>query len=227
MNWIQVLAFLSTVLVLTMAPGPNFLLITKTVTMSGTSGAFANIAGFASAFVLHGVLSIVGFSAILASSDTLFYGARILGAAYLCFLGASTLKQAIVLIRRQMRTIQSTSISVDITDLPDCADLQRSDYLIQSWREGFITNCLNPKNAIFYLSIFPQFIVAGKNSIASSALLVAIHIVVHSTWFTLVALTIGKLLATAEKAIYLYLINLLSGLALFSIGVICAISASV
>ena len=80
-----------------MSPGPNGVLIAKTVPTSGKLADFANIAGFVAAFYAHGALSIFGISIILIKSSQLFLLLKMLGAAYLCWIGFRALKEAWVM----------------------------------------------------------------------------------------------------------------------------------
>ena len=66
MVWSQLIPFAFVVTLLVVSPGPNGVLIAKTVPRSGRAAGFANIAGFVSAFFLHGTLSVLGISILLA-----------------------------------------------------------------------------------------------------------------------------------------------------------------
>src|SRR3546814_2279045 len=77
-----------------MSPGPNGVLIAKTVPTSGRAAGFANVAGFVAGFYLHGSLSIFGISLILLRSAEAFFVVKMLGAAYLCWIGIKALRDA-------------------------------------------------------------------------------------------------------------------------------------
>jgi len=70
---------------LVMSPGPNGVLIAKTVPTSGRQAGFANIWGFVAAFYIHGTLSIFGISVLLVHSAQAFFIVKLLGAGYLCW----------------------------------------------------------------------------------------------------------------------------------------------
>ena len=69
MDWVNAISFITVASLLVMSPGPNGVLIAKTVPTSGRAAGFANVAGFVAAFYLHGSLSILGISAILLASS--------------------------------------------------------------------------------------------------------------------------------------------------------------
>ncbi len=88
------LSFVAVASLLVMSPGPNGLLIAKTVPTSGKIAGFANVAGFVAAFHVHGALSILGISAIILASSNAFFFVKFLGAAYLCWIGIKALRDA-------------------------------------------------------------------------------------------------------------------------------------
>ena len=83
MTWSQILAFMLTATLLVTSPGPNGMLIAKTVPTSGRAAGFANIFGFFTAFYVHGALSILGISIILMKSAVAFAIIKYIGVAYL------------------------------------------------------------------------------------------------------------------------------------------------
>src|SRR6188768_4590167 len=79
---------------LIMSPGPNGVLIAKTVPTSGKAAGFANIGGFALAFLIHGAFAIFGLSVLLLQSANLFLAVKLIGAAYLIWIGLKALLDA-------------------------------------------------------------------------------------------------------------------------------------
>ena len=152
---------------LVMSPGPNGALPLKTVPVSGRAAGFANIAGFVAAFHLHGALSILGISAILMHSAEAFLAVKLVGAAYLCWIGVKALRDA-------FRSIPSA--------LP-AAGGRRRRALPAAFGEGLLTNALNPKVSMFYLAAFPQFVTPGDGAARTALLLVTVHSLVAVVWF--------------------------------------------
>src|SRR3546814_17263616 len=87
MEPLHVLGFAGVAALLVMSPGPNGVLIAKTVPTSGRAAGFANVAGFVAGFYLHGSLSIFGISLLLLRSAAAFFVVQMLGAAYPCWIG--------------------------------------------------------------------------------------------------------------------------------------------
>lgn len=87
MSWSQIFTFMVAATLLVTSPGPNGALIAKTVPTSGRNAGFANIAGFFTAFYVHGTLSILGISVLLMKSAIAFAIVKYLGVAYLVWIG--------------------------------------------------------------------------------------------------------------------------------------------
>lgn len=180
MDWSQVLAFSIVAALLVMSPGPNGLLIAKTVPTSGRRAGFANVAGFVAAFYLHGALSIFGISLLLVRSAEAFFVVKMIGAGYLCWLGFKALRDA------------WRGIAVSQPQQP-MSLLSKNANLSGAFLEGFLTNALNPKVSMFYLAAFPQFIPTGSEAVASAFLLVVVHSLINLIWFALMVVLFARL----------------------------------
>jgi threonine/homoserine/homoserine lactone efflux protein len=173
----QILTFAGVAALLVMSPGPNGLLIARTVPLSGRAAGFANIAGFIAAFFVHGTLSILGISAILMASATAFALIKLIGAGYLVWIGV----KALIGAWRgggAPREVQAA---------------RRPRGLRRAFIEGFLTNALNPKVSMFYLAAFPQFIAASHGDVGSAYLLVAVHSLINAIWFGWMVLMFAQL----------------------------------
>jgi len=183
MTFPEILTFVFVAALLVMSPGPNGFLIAKTVPTSGRSAGFANVAGFAVAFLLHGALSILGISIILVKSATAFALIKYIGAAYLCWIGLKALHAA----------FQGKHASSPVAPARTRRTLWRAGV------EGFLTNALNPKVSMFYLAAFPQFITPGETTAATSFLLVSLHIAVSFLWFGSMVMLFSRLTSAARN----------------------------
>lgn len=188
MELLHVAAFAGVAALLVMSPGPNGVLIAKTVPTSGRAAGFANVAGFVAGFYLHGSLSIFGISIILLRSAEAFFVVKMLGAAYLCWIGLKALRDAWRGVGPVARVAPARS--------------RRS--LLKAFAEGFATNALNPKVSMFYLAAFPQFIPAGagplgEGTVSSAFLLVSVHALLNALWFTAMILLFARLVGAARS----------------------------
>jgi threonine/homoserine/homoserine lactone efflux protein len=189
-------------MLLIMSPGPNGVLIAKTVPTSGRNAGFANIAGFFASFYVHGAFSILGVSVILMQSATAFMIVKYAGAAYLLWLGIKALKTA----------FRSEGVAEAVTPA------KRKRTLLKSFLEGFLSNFLNPKVALFYLAAFPQFITIGQDSAGLFFLLVTIHAVLNAIWFTGMVLLFSYFSRGAPSKVFKRWLNGVTGFVFIAFG---------
>jgi threonine/homoserine/homoserine lactone efflux protein len=178
----EILTFSFVALLLVISPGPNGVLIIKTATASGNTGAFFNILGLTVATFFHGAFSILGLSALVLQSAELFVAVKVIGAMYLLFIGL----KAILMTFKTKYKPSSQSI-VDVKSIQN-SNPQKHNFFI----EGFLTQILNPKVSMFYLAAFPQFMSFEQPSSANAFVLVAIHAGFIFLWFTGLTKTISK-----------------------------------
>ena len=183
MDPVTLLSFTFIASLLVMSPGPNGVLIAKTVPTSGKAAGFANVAGFVAAFYVHGALSILGISLVLVQSAQAFFIVKMLGAAYLGWIGFKALAEA----------------WKGMPDTRNVAPARKQRTFVKAFIEGFLTNALNPKVSMFYLAAFPQFISQTQGALGASFALVFIHSMLNLIWFTLMVLLFARLTNAAKN----------------------------
>jgi RhtB (resistance to homoserine/threonine) family protein len=160
----QVAAFAGVAAALTVAPGADTMLVLKNSVRGGRSAGWATTAGILSGCLLHAVLSAVGLSVILMRSAPAFQVVKLAGAAYLIWIGIRTFRGG---GGTEAGAAPAASAAVP---------------LATAFREGFVTNVLNPKVSVFYLAFLPQFISPGDPVLAKSVLLACIHNAMGALW---------------------------------------------
>ncbi len=179
----NIISFMLLAALMVMSPGPNGVLIAKTVPTSGRAAGFANVAGFFASFYVHGTFAIFGISVLLTQSATAFMIVKYLGAAYLCWIG----------IRAIYSAIKGEGADENISPA------KRKRTLMKAFMEGFLTNALNPKVSLFYLSAFPQFIDVGQTSMAIAYGFVTSQAILNAIWFSSMAILVAKLSNVARS----------------------------
>ena len=172
----QVLAFTLLAALMTMSPGADTLLVVRNVLRGGRRDGVATAIGICSGLYVHAMLSAFGLSVILMHSAAAFTALKIAGAGYLVWLGLQSLRSA----ARGRTVTQETGTGVGRVPAS------------RSWREGFLTNLLNPKVIVFYLALLPQFIGADDPVFRKSLLLAAIHAVEGIAWFAIVSVLVDR-----------------------------------
>jgi RhtB (resistance to homoserine/threonine) family protein len=168
----QVLAFALVAALMTVSPGADTFLVVRNTLRGGRDDGWTTVAGICCGLFVHALLSALGVSAILAHSATAFLVLKIAGAGYLAWLGIQSLRSA-------ARGGADRSLPDEIA--PSRVPAARS------FREGLLTNLLNPKVIVFYLALLPQFLSPGDAVLAKSLLLAAIHFIEGILWLGFVA----------------------------------------
>ncbi|MFC4350812.1 LysE family translocator [Fodinicurvata halophila] len=169
-----ILAFTLAATLLTLTPGIDTALVLRTAAVENARSAMLAGLGISTGVLVWGFLAAMGLGAVLAVSETAYNLVRIAGAVYLIYLGGLLIRNA---VRKQP---------------PDTAPWDRSAAPALSGRRWFargaLTNLLNPKVGVFYVSFLPQFIPAGGNVLLFSILLAAIHAGLGVLWFAFITL---------------------------------------
>ena len=166
------LSFTVTAGLLTITPGLDTALVLRTAAVEGRKQAMLAGIGICSGCLLWGAAASFGLSALLAVSGFAYSVLRIVGAVYLGYLG----------IKLVIRAFGSTS-SISPAEAVWAENRNRDSSL---WlKRGLLTNLLNPKVGVFYLSFLPQFIPTGVPVWSFSILLSLIHATEGLLWFLL------------------------------------------
>ena len=152
---------------LTLSPGPDTMLVLRNTLRGGRGDGLRTTLGISAGLLVHATVSAFGLSLILVRSATAFDVVKLLGAAYLVWLGIHSLRAA---VRGPVRNPGTAAAP------------QRRPF-----REGLLTNVLNPKVAVFYLAFLPQFIGLGDPVFVTSLLLAAVHMAMGLVWLSIVA----------------------------------------
>ena len=163
-------------ILVTIVPGPDMALITRQVLAYGERTARATIAGNILGLVVHTAGVAFGLSAILLGSARVFELVKLLGAAYLVYLGVTPFRHAREPVLGTEQVLERQVLS-------------RGTAL----RQGFLRTRLNPKPALFFATYLPQFIDPDGNVALQVLALGGFHILVGVVWLTLYAHLIGRL----------------------------------
>ena len=163
--WTALLAFAGAAGLLTIVPGLDTLLLLRTATVEGPRRAMFAGLGVCTGCLSWGILVSAGLGAVFAVSNLAYQIVRILGAIYLFYLGTRLLFQ-----REKSVLLDSSGEAVARGSL-------------RWFVRGLLTNLLNPKVGVFYVTFLPQFIPSHVNVIGFSVLLALIHDVEGVLWF--------------------------------------------
>ena len=158
--------FLAAGIVLNLTPGPDTVYILGRSVAQGREAGIASALGICAGSIFHTCAAALGLSAILATSALAFGAIKLLGGAYLIFLGIK-----MVLDRRRHLSLPSNF---------------RRRTTRAAFRQGVLTNILNPKVALFFLAFLPQFIDPASNTKVLAFVMLGLTFVTTGTIWCLV-----------------------------------------
>jgi threonine/homoserine/homoserine lactone efflux protein len=132
----NLILFIGASIIMLVIPGPAVLFIVARGISQGRLAAFVSVLGVAAGSLVHLFAAVVGLSALFSASVLAFGAVKYVGAAYLIYLGVSTL------LKRQKTVVQPQIVKRTLRRL---------------FIDGIIVNVLNPKTALFFFAFLPQF----------------------------------------------------------------------
>jgi threonine/homoserine/homoserine lactone efflux protein len=198
------LAFLGVSLIVIVTPGPDPAITIRNTLFGGRGGGVFTALGIASGQTIWAFATSLGIVALLVASAPLFLAVKYVGAAYLVDLGFQALREA------------ARPIAPEPLILPD---VKRRLSRWAAFRQGLVSDLGNPKVAIFFASLLPQFVAPGGVSVAGFMLLGIVVAVMSFSWLVLYAIVLAKLgdclrLPAVRRAIEALTGTLLIGLGL-------------
>ncbi len=171
----QLTAYVIVMFVLAMVPGPDMMIIMKNTLALNRRAGRITLTGILAGHLFWIAISVVGLAVIIANSPAIFNTIKYLGAFYLIYIGIQSLRAGVLVPRQSIDHIDSLKETVSRKSL------------IQSFRQGFVANILNPKVLILYMTIIPQFVTGeGQTTLGYNQqilLLAAILLIVSIIWF--------------------------------------------
>jgi RhtB (resistance to homoserine/threonine) family protein len=166
------LAGLAVLALLTISPGADMALVAKITLERGRRDALLATMGICSGLLVHATASALGLSVILATSAEAFTVVKLVGAVYLVYLGVQAL-------RSSFRHETVAAVTPRRSTSP--------------FVQGLLSNVLNPKVAVFYLTFMPQFMSPGDNVLVRSLAFAVAHGIMGVAWLTAYAYVLSRI----------------------------------
>lgn len=193
--------FLLVVAVLTITPGPDMALVLRQGAVSGSRAAWWTGLGCCSGIAVWAVLAALGLPVLLDAAPNALLVVKIAGACYLAYLGVRTL----------FATFRPAPVRRD--------GAVRRETLRGAYRQGLVSNVLNPKIAILFLTLIPQFIGVNEAVVSTTATLTVTFLAIAVVWWRAVSLFIGALSAALSRPAVQLTIERITGVVLILLGV--------
>jgi threonine/homoserine/homoserine lactone efflux protein len=181
----SILAWTALATAVALSPGPDTLLVAGNAARRGHVAGLRTVAGIVCGGVFYAALCGFGFMSVLIASPTLYLVVKIAGAGYLALIGAQMLIGAV-----RQKPSPPAGPSSDRFAATFSRKGRRAT--LAPFRQGLLTNILNPKVAVFYLAALPQFVGHGPDAPLKGVLLIGIHYVIGGAWLSAVAMGAGR-----------------------------------
>jgi threonine/homoserine/homoserine lactone efflux protein len=196
-------AFLPIAALLTITPGPGTAMIVRSALRGGVRTAFATILGNSAGVLAWAVLSALGISALVAASELAFVTLKLTGAAVLVYLGVRSL------IRRHGDQLESAAT----------ATATRSPSRRTAFRDGLATSLANPKLAVFFVALFPQFVAEGSAVLPPALGMAALIVLLDLAWYSTLAVLVDRSRRALVRSRLMARLERLMGVVLIGLGV--------
>jgi threonine/homoserine/homoserine lactone efflux protein len=194
-------AFLPIAALMTVTPGPGTAMIVRSALRGGVRTALATIAGNSAGVLAWAVLSALGISALVAASEVAFAALKVTGAAVLIYLGARSL-----LARRRGEPEQSHATT-------------RSPSRHTAFRDGLATSLANPKLAVFFVALFPQFVADGAPVLPPALAMAGLIVLLDLAWYSTLAVLVDRSRRAFVESGLMRRLERLMGAVLIGLGV--------
>ncbi len=187
------IAFVPVAALLSLAPGPATALVVRNAARAGRRDALLTTVGNSLGVLAWGCFAALGIAAVVAASAEAFTVMKLIGAAFLIYLGVQSLRGRGVLPR---------------------TPLSRS-----ALRDGLVTSIANPKLAAFFVALFPQFVPRGAPVLPSALLMAGTIVAVDLVWYSLLAYLVARARRAFVEGPWLRRFERLTGAVLVGLGV--------
>ena len=161
--------FLIVALVVTLTPGPGTATILRVAARDGRRAAMSAVVGNSAGVLMWGALSALGVSSLILASEIAYDALRIAGAGVLIVLGLRSLLHR----KRAVETVTSPARA-------------------GGWRSGLVTSVANPKLAVFFVALFPQFVRPDAAVLPYALAMAGIIVALDIAWFSLLAFAVDR-----------------------------------
>lgn len=193
----ELLAVATITILAVISPGPDFAMVTRNGYSFGRRIGLISALGIAAGVQVHVVYTVLGVAILITQSPTLFLVMKVVGAAYLMYLGYQSFRN---------RTVLNTD--GEAGNMPSAW---------QAFGMGFLTNALNPKTMLFVVATFTQLVQPDASFWLNFAYGFFMSFA-HWVWFSIVALVFSNKRLRAAMLARQRLLDRVIGVALFSLG---------
>jgi RhtB (resistance to homoserine/threonine) family protein len=199
----DVLAFAAVAAAIVVVPGPDMALVLRNGLARGRRAAVVTALGVNAGLLVWAIAAALGIAALLHASSAAFTTLKLVGAAYLVWLGACALRDA--------------WHGRDEGGRPPAGSAGAGK--ASPFRQGLLSNLFNPKIALVFTTLIPQFVDRGGSEVAETFLLAAVFIAMGLVWLTGYALLVARVGAVLRRPSIRRAVGAVAGAVLVALGV--------
>lgn len=205
----QLIAFILASLLIIIVPGPDMALLLRNAARGGQRVARHTVAGIMTGNVILGTAAALGLTVLLMASTTLYHVVRVAGGLYLVWLGVQSIRSV---------WMQRHSAAAENDPSQGRQEVRKVTATHHGFREGLLSNLLNPKVAIFYLSLFPQFNLNPLSPLIQHVVLAGCFCLLAAAWYVIVLAILGRIKQLLCKPEFNQMLGLVTGSVLVGLG---------
>ena len=175
---LNIWAYILGAIVIIMVPGPNTLYVLKTAIVDGRRGGFTAAAGVFTGDAVLVFCAYLGIAALMQAHPEVFFWIKMVGAAYLAYLGSKAIYSTFIAPRKE-------------SDSSNEVKVRKSQSTLKIYRNALALSLTNPKSILFYVSIFVQFIDPTYDNPAISYFILAVILEFFSMVWMSTLITVG------------------------------------
>ena len=191
-------AFLPIALLVTITPGAGTAMVLRSAVRDGWRAGVLTIAGNEIGVLTWALLSLLGVSALIAASEIAFAALKVGGAVVLVYLGVQSL-------RRSRHPAAPPALSSGVRR--------------RALRDGLVTSLANPKLAVFFVALFPQFVDQRAGVLPTTLLMAALIVIFDFLWYTGLAIAASRARRHFERSALSRWLERTTGAVLVALGV--------
>lgn len=173
-------AFVLAVLLISASPGPAMALIFRRAAIRGFRRAVPTVIGLEVGLYIWALVAAGGFAALIAASEVAYLALRIVGGAFLVFLG----------VRAWRAAWSERGVQHEDGSEPTNGDAGRG--WLPAFGEGVVVSLANPKAAVFMMAFYPQFVPEDRPLFATTAVLAVFQVVIEMAFYLTLAAFVGR-----------------------------------
>jgi RhtB (resistance to homoserine/threonine) family protein len=204
---VHLLVFIGVAAIVIVIPGPDTAVVTKNVLVHGRRAALATSLGVSTGLLVWTIAAAVGVASVVRASEVAFTVLKVIGAAYLVWLGVQALRAA---------GHESAASLAHAGRKPSMGALG-------GFRQGLFSDLANPKIGIFFTSLLPQFVDPGHPVLVPFLALGAVFVLMTVVWLSAYCLVAARAAETLTRPRVRAALDRFSGVVLIAIGLRLAV----